>query len=129
MSERRKYLKRAGTSVSAVQLDLDTRGFSYRKWGGDQTCKPGDWIVNNGGDVYTVDRDTFARTYRSESPGLYRKVAPVWAEVAAQDGAITTKEGVTHYQRGDYLVFNDPRGQDGYAVTAASFEAMYEPAE
>jgi hypothetical protein len=128
MAARRKYVKRAHTLVVAIQLDLDTDGFTYRKWGGVQACKPGDWIVNNAGDVYTVDRDTFARTYRAESPGLYRKVAPVWAEVADRDGSIRTKEGVTHYTAGAYLVFNDEEGQDGYAVTAASFEAMYEPA-
>jgi hypothetical protein len=122
-------MKRVGTLVVAVQLDLDTRGFTYSKWGGEQACKPGDWIVNNGGDVYTVDRDTFARTYRAESPGLYRKVAPVWAEVAGHDGSIKTKEGVTHFKAGDYLVFNDEKGEDGYAVTAPSFEAMYESLE
>jgi hypothetical protein len=129
MAPRRKYVKRAHTLVVAVQLDLDTEGFTYRKWGGEQTCKPGDWVVNNAGDVYTVDRDTFARTYRDVSPGLYRKVAPVWAETADRDGAIKTKEGVTHYAAGAYLVFNDEKGQDGYAVAAASFEAMYEPAD
>ena len=128
MATRSKYVKRAGTSVVAVQLDLDTRGFTYRKWGGQQTCKAGDWIVNNEGDVYTVDRDTFSRTYRAERPGLYRKVAPVWAEVADRDGTIQTKEGLTHYKTGDYLVFNEEAGKDGYAMAAASFEAMYEPA-
>ena len=125
MAGRRKYIKRAGTLVVAVQLDLQTSGFTYQKWGGEQTCKPGDWVVNNGGDVYTVDRATFARTYRAESQGLYQKVAPVWAKVAERDGAIKTKEGVTHYTAGDYLVFNDEDGQDGYAIKAASFEAMY----
>ena len=129
MAARQKYVKRARTQVVAIQLKLKTGGFTYHKWGGEQTCKQGDWIVNNGGDVYTVDRDTFARTYRTESPGLYRKVAPVWAELADRDGEITTKEGVTHYKAGAYLVFNDEEGQDGYAVTARSFEKMYEPAE
>lgn len=129
MALRRKYRKRAGTPVVAVQLNLDTGGFVYQKWGGKQTCKPGDWVVNNGGEVYTVDRDTFARTYRAVSPGLYQKVAPVWAEVADRDGVINTKEDATHYLAGDYLVFNDEEGQDGYAVTAPSFKAMYEPAE
>ncbi len=129
MAKRRKYIKRAGTEVVAVQLDLDTDGFTYRKWGGEQTCKPGDWIVNNGGDYYTVDRETFARTYLLERPGLYRKVAPVWAELAESDGAIKTKEGVTSYKAGDYIVFNDETGKDGYAVSASSFETMYEPAE
>lgn len=129
MAARKKYVKRVGTEVVAVQLNLDTSGFTYRKWGGDQTCKPGDWIVNNGGEVYTVDRDTFARTYRAEGPGFYRKVAPVWAERVDRDGEIRTKEGVTRYKAGAYLVFNDEAGQDGYAVTASSFEAMYEPAQ
>ena len=129
MATRRKFKKRAGTLVVAVQLNLDTNGFTYCKWGGEQKCKPGDWIVNNGGDVYTVDHDTFVRTYRGETAGLYRKVAQVWAEKADHDGAIKTKEGVTHYKAGDYLVFNDEEGQDGYAVTALSFEAMYESSD
>jgi hypothetical protein len=126
---RRKYMKRGDTLVVAIQLDLDMIRFTCRKWGGEQTCKPGDWLVNNGGDVYTVDRDSFARTYRAESLGCYRKIAPVWAERADHSGAIKTKEGMTQYEAGDYLVFNDEEGQDGYAVTVSSFEAMYEPAE
>ena len=96
--------------------------------GGTQSCKAGDWIVNNDGDVYTVDRETFARTYSAVSPGIYEKVAPVWAKVAEQPGEIATKEGVTHYQAGAYLVYNDPEGKDGYAVDAETFEKMYAPA-
>lgn len=128
MSTRRKYLKKAGAFVVAVQLDLDTEGFTYRKWGGEQRCKPGDWLVNNNGDVYTVDRETFARTYRPLSPGIFVKTTAVWAEVAPQDGKIVTKEGVTHYKAGAYIVFNDPEGRDGYAVEADAFEKMYDPA-
>ena len=127
MPERRKYLKKPDSFVVAVQLDLDTEGFIYEKWGGTQTCKAGDWIVSNQGDVYTVDRDTFARTYREVSPGVYAKVAPVWAEVAEHDGQIQTKEGVTHYRAGAYIVYNDPDGGDGYAVDSETFERMYEP--
>jgi len=131
VGERRQYIKRSGTPIVAVQLDLDTSGFTYEKWGATQTCKRGDWIVRNNHDgkvdVYTVDDATFRSTYREVSPGLYRKVAPVWAEIADQSGAIQTKEGVTHYQAGDYLVFNNEDGTDGYAMTAASFRAMYEP--
>ena len=127
MAARRKYRKKATASVVAVQLDLDTEGFRYRKWGGTQTCKAGDWLVNNDGDVYTVDRETFERTYELKSPGVYVKTTPVWAEVAGQAGEITTKEGVTHYDAGAYLVYNEPDGGDGYAVEADSFEEMYEP--
>jgi len=114
--------------VTAVQIDLDTPGFAYRKWGAEQRCKRRDWIVDNDGDVYTVDADVFARTYRRVSQGLYVKITPVWAEVADSAGAIPTKEGESHYEKGDYLVFNEEGGGDGYCMTAQKFEATYEPA-
>lgn len=122
-----KFQKRS--TIVAVQVDLETDGFSYRKWKATQHCKPGDWLVNNQGDTYTVDRETFESTYSQVSPGVYRKTAPVWAEVAREAGAIPTKEGITHYEAGDYLVFNDPERKDGYAVGAEKFEEMYEPIE
>ena len=126
MSVRLKYLKRGDRAVVAVQLALDTPGFTYQKWGGLQRCKANDWIVNNGGDVYTVDRETFERTYRLTEVGRYVKVTPVWAEQAHEAGHVQTKEGVTHYGSGDYLVFNEEQGGDAYAVSADAFEAMYE---
>ncbi len=126
MSDRQKYVKRASQSIVAVPLALDTDGFSYQKWGEVQRCKPGDWIVNNDGDIYTVDRESFARTYREVGPGTYVKITPVWAEVAPEAGSVETKEGVTHYRAGDFLVFNDNDGGDPYAVAAEKFEAMYE---
>lgn len=126
---RSKYVKRADQTVLAVQLALDTAGFTYRKWGATQTCKAGDWIVNNDGDVYTVDAETFARTYRQVAAGGYLKTTPVWAEVATVAGKVKTKEGETHYTAGDYLVFNEDHGGDAYAVSAQKFNAMYERAE
>ena len=129
MQARRKYVKRAGRAVVAVQLALDTDGFTYRKWGGVQTCKAGDWIVDNEGDVYTVDRGTFERTYRRAGAGTYVKATAVWAEAAREAGSVRTKEGETHYRAGDYLVFNEEQGGDAYAVTAGKFEGMYERAE
>ena len=129
MAELTRYVKKKVSRVIAVQLDLDTDGFTYQKWGGEQRCKAGDWLVNNEGDVYTVDGDTFARTYCAVSPGIYEKVAPVWAQVTEQPGEITTKEGVTHYEAGAYLVYNDPDGKDGYAVDAKKFKDMYKRAD
>ena len=126
MNSRLEYVKRASQSVIAVQVDLQTAGFTYEKWGATQTCKPGDWLVNNGGDVYSIDRETFARTYRQTGPGTFVKVTPVWAEVATEPGVVRTKEGSTHYERGDYLVYNQPDGGDAYAVSRAAFERMYE---
>ena len=124
MTARCKYLKKAASFVVAVQLNLETDGFTYQKWGGSQACKAGDWLVNNDGDTYTVDGDTFERTYRCVNPGVYVKITPVWAEVAEQAGHIRTKEGVTRYDAGAYLVYNDPQGEDGYAVEAAAFERV-----
>ena len=126
MSSRRKYFKRAAEFVTAVQVDLDMDGFTYQKWGGTQRCKRCDWLVNNSGDIYTVDADTFSRTYRSSGPGTYVKATPVWAEVAEAAGEILTKEGVTHYRPADYLVYNQADGGDAYAIEREEFERMYE---
>lgn len=126
MSELLRYRRMSDTPVVAVQLDLDTEGFSYRKWGAMQTAQAGDWLVSNRGDVYTVERQTFERTYREVGPGLYEKATPVWARVAEQDGVIRTKEGETHYCAGDMLVFNDPQEIDGYAMSRERFDRLYE---
>jgi len=126
-STRRRYLRRADRPVVAVRLALDTDGLVYRKWGGEQHAQQGDWIVDNDGDVYTVDADVFARTYRQTGPGMYVKAAPVWAEQAQRAGSVKTKEGVTHYEAGDYLVSNNSDGSDEYAIAAAKFESLYAP--
>jgi hypothetical protein len=122
----RQYRRKERTFVTAVRLDLDTDGFTYLKWGGTQRCKRGDWLVNNKGDVYTIEGKTFDRTYQMVSPGLYEKIAPVWAEVAAKPGTIQTQEGSTAYLAGDYLVFNAPDRADGYAMKAETFRQLYE---
>ena len=121
MPRRRKYVKRPDQVVVAVQLALQTSGFTYEKWGSKQTCKAGDWIVSNHDEVYTVDREVFERTYRQVGEGTYLKETPVWAEVATRPGTVHTKEGVTHYEAGDYLVFNEEDGGDGYAIAADKF--------
>lgn len=126
MPNRRRYRKKADQYVVAVQLDLDTEGFDYRKWGGIQHCKRGDWIVRNAGDTYTVDGEVFARTYREISPGCYVKTTPVWAEVATEPGSIPTLEGRSFYEAGDYLVYNNPEGREGWCMSPERFEAMYE---
>jgi hypothetical protein len=125
MAERRRYRKRSTQFVTAVKLDLDTKGLAYRKWGAAQRAKRGDWLVDNDGEVYTVDGRVFARTYRRLRPGVYVKTTPVWAEIAKEAGSVKTKEGRSHYRRGDYLVFNEARGGDGYCMSARKFKAMY----
>lgn len=126
MPARTKYRKKPSNYVTAVRLELDTDGFNYQKWGATQRCKRGDWLVNNQGDTYTIDAQTFATTYSEVSPGVYFKSTPIWAVVADKAGSIKTIEGETHYQAGDYLVYNDKAGIDAYAVSKDKFEALYE---
>ncbi|MBW2427937.1 MAG: hypothetical protein JRF56_03190 [Deltaproteobacteria bacterium] len=126
MGIRRRYRKKSDQFVVAVQLDLDTAGFTYRKWGAEQQCKQGDWIVDNDGNIYSVDAEVFAKTYRKSGDGTYVKTTPIWAEVATQPGSVVTKEGESHYQSGDYLLYNNEDGTDAYCLSAAKFESMYE---
>lgn len=124
-----KYRRREDTLVTAVQLDLDTEGLTYRKWGGEQTARAGDWLVNNDGSTYTIDRDVFERTYSKQSPGVYRKTNTVWARQAETDGKIKTTSGHTDYEAGDMIVFNDEEEEDGWAMAAEEFESLYELAD
>ena len=128
-TSRRKYVRRPDRPVTAVRLALETDGLLYRKWGGEQRAKAGDWLVDNEGDVYTVDADVFMRTYRQVGPGAYVKSTPVWAARASQAGSVRTMEGETHYEAGDYVVSNTPDGSDGYAMKAERFERLYTLAE
>ena len=125
----RHYRKKQDSVVTAVQLNLETEGFDYRKWGGVQHCKTGDWLVDNQGDCYTIDQKSFAETYSRVSPGVYHKTKTVLAEIATEAGTVATREGSSAYEAGDYLVYNEADGSDVYAVGRAKFEAMYEPTE
>ncbi len=49
----------------------------------------------------------------------------MWAEEVDSSGTITTKEGSTDFQAGDYLVFNDEEGRDGYAVSQEKFRSLH----
>lgn len=121
-----RYRKKSDQYITAIQLDLETDGFSYNKWGAKQKCKQGDWLGNNNGETYTIDKNTFAQTYRKVSTGRYLKSTPVWAEKTEESGSVDTKEGQSHYQKGDYLVYNNEDGTDGYSISAEKFKQMYE---
>lgn len=126
MKPARRYKKKSSALVTAVQLNLDTDGIVYRKWGGEQRCKPGDWLVCSEDDCYSVDRESFAETYSEVSPGRYRKSALVWAQQAERPGRVETREGGTAYKVGDYVVHNKADGSDSYAIERAVFENLYE---
>lgn len=129
MNKAHRYHKKPDSFITAVRLDLDTDGFDYRKWGGVQHCKPGDWLVDNDGDVYTVDAGVFERTYRQVSPGVYVKDTAVYAYPASEPGRVRTMEGESAYAPGDYIVSNNPDGSDAYCMSAEKFHTLYEPDE
>ena len=94
--------------------------------GESPACKSGDWLVNNNGDIYTVDKDVFAETYEKVSEGKYRKTGVIWAKVAESSGSVETKSGRTNYRRGDYIVSNNEDNSDAYAIDATTFQRIYE---
>ncbi len=123
---RQRYRKKPHLFVTAVQINLETDGLVYQKWGSEQRCNKGDWIVDNDGDVYTVECQSFERTYRKLSPGVYLKTTPIWATMMTTPGVINTKEGKTNYKAGDYVVANNEDGTDAYSISSDKFNLMYE---
>lgn len=121
----KQYTRKPTATVIAIQMNLDVEEFHYTKWGGPQTAKPGDWLVKNGDEVYTVNKDSFAVTYTELSPGVFFKSGNVWAVRAVRDGEMPTKEGKSLYSVGDYLVYNNPDGTDGYCMSADKFNSLY----
>lgn len=121
-----QYRRKPDQAVTAIRLQLEFDGFTYRKWGADQRAQAGDWLVEHDGEVYSVAADSFARTYRAVSPGRWLKTTPIWAEIATQDGDVATKEGRTHFKVGDWLVSNEADGSDPYAIGAKKFQKLYE---
>lgn len=123
---RQRFRRKPDQFVTAVQLNLPLSTFTYQKWGAEQRAKRGDWLVDNAGDVYTIDQESFAGTYRCLRPGVYLKTTPVWVEQASHAGVVQTKEGQSHYAAGDYLVSNHADGSDAYCIAAEKFAALYE---
>lgn len=127
MSKRSPYQKKVNKPVIAVRLDLDIENLTYQKWGDTQQAKRGDWLVDNDGEIYTIDARSFARTYKRLRLGTYVKTTPIWAERATKAGSVRTKEGASHYEPGDYIVYNNRNGRDGYCISAKKFKSMYKP--
>ena len=122
---KKQYRKIERAVITAVQMDLDCAGFTYKKWNNVQKCQQGDWVVNNNGDCYTIRADVFAKTYEFVSKGQYRKTAIVWAEQTNTERSIETNNGAVQCQAGDYIVSNVGFQDDSYVVSKEKFEAMY----
>lgn len=119
----KQYKRKPGKSVVAIQLPGH---MLYKAWGDIQHAKPGDWLLQNGDEVYTVDAKSFEHTYRTEGNNLFIKTAAVWAMQTEVDGKVHTKEGYSDYKSGDMLVWNDPHSSDGYCMPQEKFFELYE---
>ena len=128
MEKMKQYRKRPGATITAVQINLDIREgrMLYYKWAGWQSAKEGDWLVNNDGDCYTIDDESFQATYIRVSDGVYAKAGRIWAQMAEEPGRIKTKEGFTGYDAGDWVVANNEDGSDSYAIGPTYFHQNYE---
>ena len=122
----KRYRRRERTAIIAVQIALDTEGFTYKKWGDLQVARSGDWLVNNNGNVYTIDSEVFERTYTEVSDGVYEKTAAIWAEKAQAAGKVRSTSGFTNYRAGDFVLFNDEDRADGWAMSEKEFGRLYE---
>lgn len=122
----KRYRRRKMTTVTAVQIALDTEGFSYKKWDDVQVARAGDWLVNNNGNVYTIDSEVFERTYTKVREGTYEKTGLIWAGQAQKAGKVRSTSGFTNYRAGDFVVFNDQDRDDGWAMSEEEFESLYE---
>lgn len=122
-----KRFKAKKIIVVAIQIPLESKGLEYEKWGSTQLAKPGDWLVSKLGETYSIDAESFANTMKPlDQIGHYYKATEIWAEVAMDSGSVRTKEGVTEYVKGDYLVSNNEDLSDRYAMSKKSFEERYE---
>jgi len=122
----KSYKRKTAGTIVAIQLKFEELHFTFKKWQASQKCKSGDWLVENQGDVYTVDEEEFARTYEKVSKGIYKKTSIIWANQAQSIGHIKTIEGKTHYKNGDFLIANEKNGEYLYAISNKKFHQLYE---
>jgi hypothetical protein len=92
-----EYRRKERTHTTADRLDLDTDGFTYQKNRESRS------VVDNHGDVYTVDVNTLAYTYSEISPGVYEKTA--YGPDRRRDGAPYSPPARSHENPGS----SDPR--------------------
>lgn len=97
------------------------------KHGSLLSAQPGDWLLKEGGQEWTVARNIFEKTYTACGEGEYVKSAPIRAVKLDAPAVISTLEGESEAKEGDYLASN-PEG-DIWPIPAEEFERVYRPVE
>lgn len=92
--------------------------------GSEMSAAAGDWMVTDGQKSWTVDHQIFEATYRSMSPGVFRKFGIVQARQIEVSAIIPTLEGNVCAEPGDWVV----RGEAGdvWPVPDLEFTRAYE---
>lgn len=109
--------------ITAIQLRMP---ITYELWGGTQTGKVGDWLVEKGNDTYTIDGTEFATSYQKHltKHATYFKAEHIEAYEVRCDGYIETLEGRSKFKAGDYLACS-PTGKT-WCLTAKTLAEYYD---
>lgn len=149
--DKRKYANRADAATTVAVLDVQeawnrvkfgklylpieqpiparqlTEPFHWSSAKGDALIgQPGDWLVEDGAQKWTVADAVFRETYEQVDNGTYAKRAPVFARMVSGNVTLVTLEGNIALSPGDWLVCN--LNGDCWGMTAVQFASKYRPA-
>lgn len=125
-----RFLDGANTYSSRLVVTatrLDERKIWRTATGSNLTAQPGDWLLCDGNDNWTVAADVFRATYRNLGGDQYAKFTIVRARQLSSRTTINTLEGPSLAEPGDWLVGNP--GGDAWPVPRADFGRRYEKVE
>lgn len=112
-----------GGHVPARQL---TEAVQWTNEKGEQlTGQPGDWLLGEGSERWTVIDSVFQATYQNIGEGLYEKHAPVRAVKLSDSLTLATLEGTITLEPGDWLVCN--LSGECWGMSDSQFTAKYSP--
>lgn len=69
--------------------------------------KPGDWLISEGDEEWTVDQRIFEESYEEVGVTKYRKASPVRARQLENSTTLETLEGTDCLSAGDWIVMNN----------------------
>lgn len=117
---------RPSSVVSATRLPAATSWRTDR--GNRMRAEAGDWeLTDDHGNRWTVEAEAFARSYHRRPDGRYAKHELVHAVQLTRGVPVTTTEGISAAQAGDWLL----RDADGavWPVPDETFRARYRAVE
>lgn len=89
------------------------------------TGQPGDWLLGEGAQRWTVIDSVFRSTYEAIGDGVYEKRAPVRAMKLPAGLTLATLEGTITLEAGDWMVCN--LSGECWGMSESQFTAKYRP--